>query len=156
MAIKNRVENNLVIENARLIFRNFTGRAGKYNDEGERSFCVVINDSDFAEQLKSDGWNVRILTPKDANEEPMYYIPVEVSYRNRPPMIVMLTDHAKTTLSEETVSCLDQAEIKTVDVVIRPYNWEGPHGSGVKAYLKSLYVTIEEDELAAKYADDEQ
>lgn len=153
MAIKNRVENNLVIENAHLMFRNFTGRADKFNDEGKRNFCVAIEDSDLAEQLKKDGWNVRIWTSRDADEEPLHYIPVEVSYRNRPPTIVMLTNRAKTTLSEETVSCLDYAEIKTVDVSIRPYNWEGPHGSGVKAYLKSLYATIEEDELAAKYAE---
>lgn len=151
--MNNRVETNLVIENARMIFRNFTGRAGKYNKEGERSFCVVINDSDMAEQLTNDGWNVRILKPRDPDDEPTHYISVAVSYSNRPPMITMLTGSRRTTLTEETISCLDYAEVRNVDLVIRPYNWEALGNSGVKGYLKSMYVTVEEDELAEKYAE---
>lgn len=156
MAIKKRVENNLVIENARLTYRNFAGRAGKYNDEGDRSFGVAIEDPDLAERLAADGWNVHISKPKDPDEEPTYYISVAVSYRNRAPMITMLTNRQRKTLTEETVSCLDYAEIENVDLVIRPYNWEAKGDTGVKAYLKSMYVTIEEDELAAKYALDDE
>lgn len=151
-----KVTDTIQIENARIRYRNFSGRGSQYNREGDRNFCVVIDDPDYAQKLIDDGWNVRIRTPRNDDEEPMYYIQVSVSYKNIPPKVYLITGKKKTLLDEESIGSLDYAEIRNVDLIIRPYNWvlqEGTRNekSGVKAYLQIMYVTIEEDVFAEKY-----
>lgn len=143
---------NITIENARIGFRNFSGKAGKFNPEGRRNFCVFLDPKD-AGRLEEDGWNIRWLEPRDKDEEKQPYMQVAVSFDNIPPKVLLISSRGKTVLDAESINSLDYAEIASVDLIIRPYNWNVSGKGGVKAYLKSMYVTIVEDEFESKYFD---
>lgn len=151
-----RNENTVLMEGVRIIFRNFAGKEGQYNREGDRNFAVLLDDH-TAEAMTTDGWNVKWLKPREDAEEdepPQAYLPVSVNFsKGRPPRVVMITSRGRTNLDENVVELLDWADITNVDMIIRPYEWTVSGKSGVKAYLQSIYVTIEEDELEKKYAE---
>lgn len=140
-----------MIEDARIIFRNFAGKEGAYNREGDRNFAVILED-DVAAQMEQDGWNVRRLEPREEGDAPTPYIQVAVSYKTRPPRIVLLTSTTRTQLAEDSVEILDWADIQVADLIARGYDWNVNGKTGTKAYLQSLFVTIEEDHLERKYA----
>ena len=139
------------VEDARLIFKNFSGREGPMNRAGERNFCVIL-DPETAAQMVDDGWNVRSLNPKEEGDEPTPYIQVSVGYKIRPPRITLITSAGRTQLDESTVDVLDYANMKLVDLIARASYWEVNGKTGIKAYLQTMFVTIEEDDLERKYA----
>ena len=149
--------NNIMIEDARLIFKNFSGEESKFNRAGNKNFCVVL-DHDMADDLAAEGWNIKYLRPREDGEEPTPYLQVTVAYGNIPPKVIMIAGRNKTPLDNVSIGTLDYAEIANVDLVIRPYNWEVNGKQGIKAYLKTMYVEIEQDAFASKYDfdDDEE
>lgn len=145
--------NKLAIDNARIIFKNFTGKDDKFGREGDRSFSIVIEDDALAEQLANDDWNVKPLTPRDPDEKVNHFIKVKISFKVRPPKIWLLTNHKRTLLDEDTIATLQYARIENADVVVSPWRWEVNSKTGIAAYLETLYVKIEDDPFADKYAD---
>ena len=141
---------NVNIENAKIRFRNFTGEPTKFNKAGGKITFSVVLEPELAQRLIEDGWNVKTWEP-EGGDEPVYHMPVEASYNLYPPKIYMISGKKKTLLTQDTIAALQYAEYENVDIVIRPYCWEVNEKSGVKAYVKSMYVTIVEDEFEKKY-----
>lgn len=147
---------NLTIENARIFFKDFSA-AGPYAGGTKRTFCVEIPE-DMVEALEKDGWNLKSRESRTDPDALTHYLKVEVSYRARPPKIICIPNltRRKVFITEQTVDSLDYVEILNVDLTINPYVWEVNGNSGVKAYLGTMYVTIAEDPLDAKYDDAEE
>ncbi len=142
----------LTLQNAQVMFRNFSGKEGVYNAKGDRNFCVFL-DVDLATELQNAGWNIKMLKPREDGDVPQAYVEVKVSYKNRPPNIVLITSRGRTKLDEDDIDMLDWVEIEKVDLIINPSAWDVNGKTGIKAYLKSFFITIVEDELELKYAD---
>lgn len=149
-----RSDNTVLMEGVRIIFRNFAGKEGQYNREGDRNFAVLLDDK-VANDMAEDGWNVKWLQPRsdEEGETPQAYLPVSVNFKGRPPRIVLITSRGRTNIDEHGIEMLDWVDIINVDLIVRPYEWTVNGKSGIKAYLQSIYVTIEEDPLEIKYGE---
>lgn len=142
------------IDNARIVFRNFSGTASKYNRAGDRNFAVVIDDEAIAEALTAEGWRVKIKPPREDGADPFMYLPVKVKFNARGPKVYLKSGNRMNELDEESVSCLDEVEIMSVDMDLRPYDWTLDNGSsGRTAYLDSICVTQRVDRFAERYSE---
>lgn len=144
------------IENAKLIYRNFSGTVNEYNTTGLRSFSILIDDPDMASAMAEDGWVIKEMKRRREDEPIHWHLPVAVGYKAFPPEVILVSGEKpnirKVNLSEDTIGQLDYATLENVDLTIRARVWESHGKGGVKAYLKKMYVRIEEDPLDAKYA----
>lgn len=141
---------NVLVNNAHIFRRNFAGREElPYNPAGKRNFCLSL-EPDMAHELEEEGWNIKWPDPES---DRLPFMSVNVSYDRYPPQIFKVTSRGKILLDEDTIGTLDEDEIENIDILIRPYCWNVGPNSGIKAYVKKMYVTIVEDELDARYGD---
>ena len=145
----------LQIDDARIIYRNFAGAGSKYNREGDRNFAVIIPEKEMADALIAEGWNVKIKPPRDEDEDPFMFLPIKVKFNDRGPNAYLQTGARMNRLDEESIACLDDVDIISVDMDVRPYDWEVNGKAGRTAYLQSIKVIQEVDRFAARYAEEE-
>lgn len=145
----------LQIDDARIIYRNFAGLGSKFNREGDRNFSVPIDNQEVADALVEAGWNVKIKPPREDGDLPFMHLPVKVKFNDRGPTIYLKSGSALNKLDEESIDCLDHIDILSVDLDIRPYDWDVNGKSGRTAYLQSIYVTQRVDRFAERYSAEE-
>lgn len=143
------------LEDVRIGFRNFEGREGPYNKQGDKSFSVFL-DRETAEMMAADGWNVKFpkenpgrVDPDEDARDP--HLQVTVGFEYYPANVFIISNGEPTKLDEGSVKMLDWAEIEHVDLILRPYQWSVSGNTGIKAYLKSGYFSIITDDFASKY-----
>lgn len=141
----------LQINDARIIFRNFRGEGSAYNREGDRNFAVSIDSTELADELVAEGWNVKIKDATEDGEMPRMHLPVKVKFSNKGPHVYLKTGDRVNELDEDSVAILDDIDILSVNLDIRPYDWEVNGKTGRAAYLQSIEVIQNIDRFAAGY-----
>jgi hypothetical protein len=141
----------LHIDDARLVYRNFSGVGSKFNREGDRNFSVVIPDQEIADALIEAGWNVKIKAPRDEDDTPFMHLPVKIKFNDRGPKIYLVTGNRENELDQESISCFDNIEILSADLDLRPYDWDVNGNTGRTAYLDAICVTQKIDRFAARF-----
>jgi hypothetical protein len=146
----------LQIEGARIVYRNFAGEQTMYNRAGDRNFSVVIPSQEDADYLISEGWNVKIKQPREGYEDegPFMHLPVKIKFNSRGPGVYVRSLDNVTRLSEDTIGMIDELDIASVDMDIRPFNWEVNGKTGRSAYLQNMEVTQNIDRFGARYAEE--
>lgn len=148
-------EGILQFDDVKIAYRNFAGRADDYNTEGDRNFVIVIDDQEIADTLIEEGWNVKIKPPRVEGEEPFIFLKVKVKFGGfREPNINLISGKARVCLNEETVGCLDDADILYMDLDVRPYNWKKGNKSGRTAYLQGAHIEQRVDRFTERYMED--
>lgn len=173
---------DLTFEGAKIVFRNFAGVGNQFNREGARNFSIVIPSLEAAMALYEAGWNVgvkaqkqedkdaikaasgfkekvQILSDRGVLDEALFHLKTTVNFNSKKPAeIFLVTEMGRKPLKldENTVAQLDLADIVSCDIIVSPYAWTSPRGSGITAYLKTMYVLIRQDPFAAKYAYNEE
>ena len=142
----------LQIDDAKIIFKNFEGRGDKFNREGDRNFSLLIEDPNTADAMVKEGWNVRIKPGRDEDEEPFMRLPVKVKFTDYGPNVYLNSAGNVTKLDEESIGCLDNIDIESVNMDIRPYDWDVNGRTGRTAYLQSMEVVQRIDRFSARYA----
>ena len=145
----------LQINDARIMFRNFRREGDKFNREGDRNFVLIIPNEEIADALAKEGWNVKIKDPREEGDTPFMYLPVKVKFNDRGPQIYLITGERHNRLDENSVAILDDIDILSVNLDIRPYDWEVNGKTGRTAYLQAIEVFQEIDRFAARYVDEE-
>ena len=145
--------NIIELEGARIIYRNFAGAPSKFNREGDRNFAVIVPSQDDCDELLEAGWNVKIKEPREGYEDdgPFMFLPVKVKFNNRGPGVYLECGEKVQQLDEETIQILDDIDISSVNLVIRPYDWEVNGKTGRTAYLQAIQVVQNIDPYGAKY-----
>lgn len=156
MEINFRQDGILEINDARIIYRNFRGEGSKFNREGDRNFAVIIPDEDIKEALVEAGWNVKIKDPREGYDEPFMFLPVKIKFNSRGPAAYISSPGTRpVTLDEESIGMIDEIDIASVNLDIRPYDWDVNGKQGRTAYLQAIDVIQNIDRFGARYAADE-
>jgi len=148
------VTGNLVVNNASIGFKNFSGRPGDFNAAGARNFCVFF-DMQMAQQLEADGWKIKYTRPSEEWEQ-KGFMKVNIMFGKYPPKVGLASKAAglEMIVDETQLDRFDGFEFDNIDLVIRPYNYpaKGNRPGGVTAYVQEAVFVLKESDLMNKYA----
>lgn len=150
----NKNGNILEVEDARICYCNFSGIRTEFNREGDRNFALIIPDQELADMLVEDGWKIKVKPPRDEMDTPFMFMPIKIKFNANGPAAYLVSGNKVTRLNEDTINVLDNVSIQSVDMDIRPYDWNVNGKEGRTAYLQSINVVQRIDRFGAKYEEE--
>ena len=144
----------LQIDDARIVYRNFSGAESQFNRKGDRNFSIVIPTEEIADYLTSQGWNVKVKPPRNEEDGPFMHLPVKIKFNGRGPNVWLVSGCKRVKLDEESIGIIDDIDIAKIDLDIRPYDWDVNGKTGRSAYLHSMEVVQELDRFAARFEEE--
>ena len=150
------MRNLVIIEGSRFIFNtNFSGDPKRDTfGSDQRKANIIIPDEDQANRLLNEGYNVKMTKPRPGEEDgftPTYYISVKLNYESAwPPKVYIVNDDGRgVLLDDETVGCVDDMWIESVNAVLNPY--EGRNGKSLYVKSMEIFQKMDDDPISAKY-----
>lgn len=134
----------LQIDDARITFKNFSGQRSRY--PGNRSFAVIIDSQELAEELQDRGWNVTIKPPYEPGDDPLIVLNVKVKFNQWGPKIMLVNGDDYQRLNEDNVGMLDKTRIERVDLLDISMSKQNA------AYLRSMEAHMSVDRFDQKYS----
>lgn len=145
---------NIIVENAEIEYPQFSGEKTPNNTDGKRGFNLIIRDPEKAQEFANDGWLIKHHDPRDGDNDEYDYLPVAIRFDKYPPNIYKVNPDMPepVLLNEDGVSLLPEytKAYLNIDVVISPSFWNVSGKSGIKAYVKTMYLRIVDGEYPAK------
>lgn len=158
------------IRGAKLIYPNFAGNGGQFNDEGNRNFNIELTQDEF-DFLTDEGFRPRMREKIDA--DPQLLLKINVKFKDDPadtrnPKILfktqygnkrMWSEHKKAVVQGEEidfspVDILDWADIENVNLSFSAYR--GKMSDHNTAYLQMLIATKHEDPFENEFYDNDE
>ena len=146
----------VLIRDAKLRFKNFSGRGNDTNREGNRCFAVVIDNIDFYNELVARGWNLSTWEKGGMHPEPfsemedgsvcLPFTNVNLNFHgNFPPTVIEYTKEnvRGRKVPEAEVGELDMSYLENVKLLLNPSHWKTASGEGTKGYVEELRCTID-------------
>ena len=137
-----------VLNNTRFIFRpNFAGDSTKDKfGSTTRKATLVIPDKNMADEMLANGINVKVLDPRDATEEPVYFVTVIANFNSKvpPKMYLVSGGNEPVLLDEDTVGEIDNSYVLNVNASLNP--WFNENTGKTSLYIRNMYVELEVDD----------
>jgi hypothetical protein len=141
----------IILQDAQLLFPNFSGAPTEYNKAGDRNACVLIDDA-LAARLADIGWNIRIGKSSDPDVVPGKFISFTVKTDSKfPPRLWLVRPGRRPELmAPEEYNILDFARFQSVSLKINQYIWQ-EKPQKVSGFLEEGFFELMPDPLHDRY-----
>lgn len=160
-------ERKVIVSDTKFIFRtNFAGDPSKdetYHSSTRKGNIIIPQE--IADILAEEGFNVKMTTPKEGEEQgfiPKYFVSAILNFdsevaKERPPKVYLVSgDNPPRELDADSVRAIDNVYVTNVNVTL-----EKAHSNKYNKnllYIRTMYVEqdVDDDPFASRYSTKQQ